>query len=164
MTTTAAFDALSFDSGSFADSSFLFEDTAQLTSNETFSGGFFFAFEQETARRRKRRKEMEEEEERAQQAQDALDRQIAAFMHEQMRKDEDRADIDRLKRLVRSADLKRSDESLNDRVRAALDRVMPTMISANQQADNYSAWEALYRELQRQLEEEEHAVMMLLLH
>src|SRR5689334_7344173 len=98
MTTASAFDSVSFDVASFDEGSFLFEGVAPavVPTTETFSGGFFYAFEQETARRRKRRREMEEEEERAKEAQDALDRQIAAFMHEQIRKDESRAELARL--------------------------------------------------------------------
>jgi hypothetical protein len=121
--------------------------------DETFSGGFFVAFEREQARRRKRQKELDEAEEAAKEIQEALDREIAQLLHQQEREDERRAELDRLKGLVAKFD--RIDDDTNERVVKAFAR-------ARAQA-NVSAYLALERELQRAAEEEEFAILMLLL-
>lgn len=116
--------------------------------------GFYIAYEQELRRREKMRRKRLEDEEEALKAQDAISREIAQLLHEQERKDAERADLARLKALVaqyRASDL----TDLAPRVIAAYTRALVQ--------ENFSALEALDRELRRQMEEEEMAVMLLLL-
>lgn len=120
------------------------------------SGGwpFYIAYEQELARRQRACRKRLEDEEEALRVQDAISREIARLLHEQERKDAERADLARLKALVaqyRESDLK----DLAPRAAVAYARAL---LQAN-----FSALEALDRELRRQMEEEEMAVMLLLL-
>lgn len=120
---------------------------------DTFSGGFLYAYEREQARRRKKRREQEEREEAARELQDKVDREIAELLARQEAEDERRAELDRLQRLVR--DHSRDQLQLSNRAKVAYVRALTQA--------NFSAMEALDRELQRMLEEEEVAALMLLL-
>lgn len=119
---------------------------------EEFTGGFLFAFEQEMARRRKKRKEIEEREQAAQDLKDQVEREIAAFLYEQEKADERRAELQRLRSLVRAH--ARAQSELTERAQRAYARALAQ--------ENFSAMQALEREIERMLEEEEAALMILL--
>lgn len=116
-------------------------------------GGFFFAYEQERARRRRKQREEEERDEAARELQDKVDREIAELLRIQEAKDEERDNLARLQRLVRQHS--REELMLSDRAKVAYMRALTQA--------NFSAMQALDRELQRMLEEEEIAALMLLL-
>lgn len=120
---------------------------------DTGSGGFLYAYELEQGRRRKRRREQEEREEDAQALQDQVDREIAQLLRKQEAEDERRAELDRLQRMVR--DHSKNELELSDRAKIAYVRALTQA--------NFSAMEALDRELQRMLEEEEITALMILL-
>lgn len=120
---------------------------------ETFSGGFLYHYELEQARRRKRKREREQLEEEARQLQDKLDREIALLLHQQQEADERQEELNRLQRLVRG--YSNAQLQLSDRAKIAYVRALTQA--------NFSAMEALDRELQRQLAEEEITALMILL-
>jgi hypothetical protein len=117
-------------------------------SDSQSSGGWLFlnTYELELKRRRKREKERRELEEETEQIQDALDRQIAQLMREQEAIDDKRQDFERLAKLAKeSADLEAA-RQYSERVAKALERAITK--------GNYSALEALDRELRRAREDE----------
>jgi hypothetical protein len=118
-----------------------------------FGGGFLYAYELEQSRRRKKRREQEDLEEDAEALKDQMDREIALLLRKQEAEDERRAELDRLQRLVR--DHSRNALELSDRAKIAYVRALTQA--------NFSAMEALDRELQRMLEEEEITALMILL-
>lgn len=120
---------------------------------ETFTGGFLYAYELERARRRKRKREQEEREEEARTLQDKVDAEIALLLAKQEAEAERQAELDRLQRLVR--------QHSNDQLQLS-DRAKIAYVRALTQA-NFSAMEALDRELQRQIDEEEITALMILL-
>ena len=118
-----------------------------------FSGGFlhaFEAFEAQRAAKRRKRKKLEDESEAIQHE---LDRQIAQLLREQEARDEAREEHERLTRLVQEFGTQA--QELSDRTKIAYVRALVQQ--------NFSAIEALDRELQRQLQDEEVAVLMMLL-
>lgn len=121
--------------------------------DEAFSGGFVFAYEREVGRRARRRREQEQLEEDTESIQEEIDRKIAVLLRKQEYEDERRAELNRLNKLVIDFAKERSDLS---------DRVQKAYVRALTQA-NFSALEALDRELQRMLEEEEITALMILL-
>lgn len=116
------------------------------------AGGWaaFFAYEEDRDKRRKRYQEIDEAEEATQELA-PVDAEIAKFLHQQERKDEQRAELDRLRALVNQ--FPRSD--MPPRVQAAIDKA-----STKQ---TVSALINLKKELQRMAEEEEMAVLMFLI-
>lgn len=116
-------------------------------------GGFLYAYELHRAARRKRKREQEEREEEAQALQDKVDAEIALLLAQQEAETERKAELDRLQKLVR--------EYSNDQLQLS-DRAKIAYVRALTQA-NFSAMEALDRELQRQLDEEEITALMILL-
>lgn len=139
----------------FAASPSGFTPPTPVSPPETFSGGYGFlnAYEREQARRRRRRRKQEELEEESRNLQDKVDREIAELLRIQEAKDEERDNLARLQRLVRQ----HSDEALqlSDRAKVAYMRALTQA--------NFSAMQALDRELQRMLEEEEISALMFLL-
>jgi hypothetical protein len=120
--------------------------------DETFTGGFVYAFEREMARRRKEARERMQAEEQAKELQDALDREIAELMHKQEAERAKAQELERLKALVsRHANSGTS----SDRVDKAYARALAQQ--------NMSAYLALTRELERMMEEEELIVLTMLL-
>lgn len=115
-------------------------------------GGFYDEFERHYRQRQQRLKELEEAEESENEIQSALDAQIAQLLHEQERKDQERQDRERLLSLAQQAQRIYSD--LSERTASAL--------LAAQEKQTLAALEAFERELNRQLEEEQFAVLMLL--
>lgn len=117
------------------------------------SGGFLYAYELERTHRARKKREREELEEDARTIQDRIDREIAELLHRQEAEDDRRAELSRLQRLVQ--DHAKSALDLSDRAKIAYVRALTQA--------NFSAMEALDRELQRQLEEEEITALMILL-
>lgn len=120
----------------------------------SFSGGFLYEYERSQSIRARKRRELEEREAEAERLEDEASREIAQFLHQQEAVDEERQELDRLRELVRTH-RRESATELTDRVRQAFTRVLLQ--------ENFSALEALQRELRRMLEEEEIAALMLLL-
>jgi hypothetical protein len=108
---------------------------------------FALQYERELARRRQRKEEQERLEEEAEQLQDKLDREIALLMREQERQDAKRDEIARVKQLADMISAKEAAEQYGERVAKALERA--------RMQGNFSALEALDREIQRARAEEE---------
>lgn len=125
--------------------------------DESATGGWLFLnyYEAELQRRKareRRRKELEEETERIE---DDLDRNIAQLLREQEAKDEKRKDLERLAIIAKqNADLEAA-RQYSERVAKAYERALVQ--------GNFSALEALDRELKRAAEEEEFLMMALML-
>jgi hypothetical protein len=112
-------------------------------------GGFGFAnlYEIELQRRRRRKKEREEIEEATEQIADETDRQIAQLLRTQEAKDEKRKELQRLAEIVRqNADIEAA-RQYGEKVAKAYERAL--------MQGNFSALEALDRELKKVREEEE---------
>jgi TolA-binding protein len=117
------------------------------------SGGFLYDYGlylRRAAKKRRRQKELEEE---ARALKDKVDREIAELLRLQEVEDEKRDNLARLQRLVQ----KHSKDALE-----LSDRAKIAYVRALTQA-NFSALEALDRELQRMIEEEEITALMILL-
>lgn len=118
-----------------------------VVAQETFTGGFFVAFDREVARRRKRLKELEEREEETERIQAETDRQIAELFRAQEREATEREENERLQRLAKQYRTDAAIEALGERTAKALSRAAVQ--------GNFSAIEALIREVQRAIEEEQ---------
>lgn len=140
--------------GSTPSNTFTVEVAAIVVDGTVTGGGFWPHLDLQAARRRKRLREIEEAEEDAQRLADDTDREIALLLREQERKDEFRANLERLNALVRQHADVESQAAMSERVQKALARAMAQ--------ESVSALIALQRELDRMLEEEEIAVIMLL--
>lgn len=120
---------------------------------ESNSGGwaFFLRYEQERdRRRRKRREELEAQE--AEETLPPVDQEIAKILHKQEREDERRQEVERLRKLVSEhSDMRFDSPKLNQAFQKAAER------------QSLSSLLKLDKELRRQLEEEEIAVLLLLL-
>lgn len=114
------------------------------------SGGFYF--EEHILRRRKRQQELLEAEKAEEELQDKIEREIAQLLHEQERKDEERRDLERVKSLV----------SQYGKLADVSERVSQALLEA-QQKETAASYLKLQREFERMLEEEEHAVLMMLI-
>lgn len=118
-----------------------------------FTGGFLYAYERARAARRKRLQEEEELEEQARALQDKVDREIALLLRAAEAEQARQAELDRLQGLVRAHS--NAQLQLSDRAKIAYVRALTQA--------NFSAMEALDRELQRMIEEEEITALMILL-
>lgn len=116
---------------------------------------FLSAFEAELSRRQLEQRAREERELASRAIDDQVTRDIALFMRQQETQDARRAELERLHGLIQEH-ARDPGIDLADRARVAFTRAL--------MQGNYSALEALEREVSRQFEEEEHAVLMLLLH
>jgi hypothetical protein len=114
-------------------------------------GGWYWLYDAELQRRKRRKRELDEAKEAVEKIDDRVDREIAELLQKQQREDEKRQNLERLRSLA--AEFPRSDAP--PRVAAALDRV--------RERQSLSALLKLDKELKRMLEEEELAVMMMLL-
>jgi hypothetical protein len=120
-----------------------------VASTTSVSGGwlFFNEYEQELRRRQKRKKEQEELEEATEQIEDTTDRQIAQLLREQEAKDEKRKELQRLAEIVRqNADIEAA-RQYGAKVAKAYERALTQ--------GNFSALQALDRELKKARDEEE---------
>lgn len=122
-------------------------------SPETFSGGFLYAYELERSHRHRRKREQDELEAEARALQNKVDAEIALLLRAKEAEEERQAELDRLQSLVRNHSNRALE--LSDRAKIAYVRVLTQA--------NFSALEALDRELERMLFEEESAALMLLL-
>jgi hypothetical protein len=118
------------------------------------AGGLWYSYEMEAARRRKRKRDLEAAQAEAERIGDETDREIALLMQESERKAEFRHGVERLRAIVGQFADREAEAAMAERVRVALAR------AAAQQS--VSSLLALQRELDRMLEEEEIAIVMLL--
>jgi hypothetical protein len=117
------------------------------------SGGwaFYLRYEQERERRRKKRREQQEAEDAVEEL-PPVEKEIAQILHKQERIDESKKELERLKGLVQEF---RDIPLLSEKATEALERA--------RQRGLRSDLAKLDRELKRMLEDEEMAVLMLLL-
>jgi hypothetical protein len=120
---------------------------------ETNAGGwaFYLRYEQERDRRRKKRREQEEAEEAVQEL-PPVEKEIAQFLHKQERIDESKKELERLKGLVTEF---REIPLLSEKASEALEKARLRGLRSD--------LAKLDKELKRMLEDEEMAVLMLLL-
>lgn len=121
---------------------------------EAFTGGFFMHFERHATRRDREREEREAAIEATKALEAEVDREIAQFLHEQQAQEAQRKELDRLSTLVAQFADRQAELAFNERVAKAYARALAQQ--------NASALLALERELGRQLEDEEFAVLMAL--
>lgn len=119
----------------------------------SYAGGFFYDLDSERARRRRKHEEQHDLEEQSKGLTDEVNREIALLLRRQETEDERRAELKRLQELVHK--YSRNALDLSDRAKIAYARALTQA--------NFSAMEALDRELQRMLEEEEITALMILL-
>jgi hypothetical protein len=120
---------------------------------EVTGGGFWPAYERYRATRIRKKREQEELEEEARALQDKVDREIALLLRAAEAEQARKAELDRLQALVKAHS--NAQLELSDRAKIAYVRALTQA--------NFSAMEALERELQRQLDEEEITALMILL-
>lgn len=121
-------------------------------SDEVTGGGWalFIRYEQERERRRRRKRKEEEAKEALEQLPE-VEKEIGEFLQKQEREDERRKDLERLKSLAREF----PKTELPKRVQSAIDRV--------NERQTISSLINLEKELRKLAEEEEIAILMLLL-
>lgn len=123
------------------------------SSRNSAGGGWASSYDRYLDRKRKKRKreiELAEAEEAAQQL-DAVESEIARLLHEQEKKDLERAESERLLRMARRyAD----SVEIADKLREAMAKAAAL--------ETFGALEALKRELERTAEEEEVALLLIL--
>lgn len=143
--------------GSLASSGFLtitgvarLDDGAVVVTAEQNAGGwpiFAMHYEQELSRRRRERQRQLEIEDDAEQIPEEVSREIAALLHEQEAKTARRQELERLRDLAATLGAEEAERQLGQRVAAALTRAV--------ERGNYSALEALDREIKRATDDEE---------
>lgn len=125
------------------------------TTADVFSGGFVFAYEHEMeSRRRQRRKRKDDEEQALAAVETPFEREIATLLHAQEAQDERRAELARLQRLVTQFAERKAEQAFTERVSRAFERAI--------KQPNASALLALEREVERQMDDEDFAVLMML--
>lgn len=144
--------AVGIDAGAITFNGQLF--TASITNIGNSSGGWYAVMELHSMQRRGKRKELEDAQEAEKTIEQEIDRNIAKLLHEQEAKDEERKDLSRIRALV----LKYKDTAPVD---IDSERVQKALMEAQKKATTANL-ERLQREFERMLEEEEHAVLMLL--
>lgn len=117
---------------------------------ETFTGGFWYAFERERIEQERRRRKKEEEDAEVERL-EAVEREIAQLLRAQEEKDADRKELERIGKLAAKY---AGSEPFTDRLAKAIDRA-----NATQSADAYIK---LMLEAERQLREEEQALLAFL--
>lgn len=117
------------------------------------SGGweFYESFDRERRRHKQRLAELDEQEEAEQRIKDEKDAEISKLLHEQERKDFERDQLARLKNLAMKYSAQDAD---TERVKTAL--------IAAQQMQTFATLQRLAREIERQLQEEEFVLLLLL--
>jgi hypothetical protein len=113
---------------------------------------FSLRYEMELARRRKRERERRELEEESERIDEPVSREIASLLREQERKDDKRAELDRLRVLAEGFAAQEARAQYGERVSAALERAL--------RQGNFSALEALDREIGRARRDEEDFLML----
>lgn len=112
------------------------------------SGGFWYAYEFERAKRELRRRRKEHEDAEVEQLQD-VEREISQLLRAQEEKDAERREFERLSQLA--AKYADKNEDMNERVRKALARANATHSAA--------AYAKLMLEIEKQMNEEEQALI-----
>ena len=141
----------------FQRTGFAFQQELSQTEQQVTGGWehFLLRYEHELASRRKRKRELEELEEERELIEDQQTREIARLLSIQEAKDEKRKELDRLSALAKQADAEREAMAYNERIGRAYMRAVLQQ--------NFSALEALDRELRRDQEEQEFLTMSILL-
>lgn len=125
-----------------------------LGSAQGSSGGFFYDFGEHISQRRKKQQALAESRDAEESIEQEIDRSIAHLLHAQESKDEERKDIERIRALVQ--------QHKDSAIDVDSERVLKAVDEAKEKQTRASL-EKLQREFERMLEEEEHAVLMLLL-
>jgi hypothetical protein len=113
--------------------------------------GFYASYERALKQKRNRDRELEEAEAAQRQLQDETERELARFLQEQERKDAERQNIERLRKLVNQAN---AAELQDERIRQALEFA--------QLRQSQASLEKLQREIEKQQDEEAFVLMLLL--
>jgi hypothetical protein len=121
-------------------------------STDVFSGGFLYEYERGFQRRLREQRELDDAEAATREIANEIDREIAQLLHAQEQRDLERRELERLSRLVTEYTDAQAADALNERVQKAFLRAQVQLST--------SALLALDREVQRQMEEEEFAVLM----
>jgi regulator of protease activity HflC (stomatin/prohibitin superfamily) len=153
----ASFASTAFDVASFSELAFFFDgdqpEPEPEVDAESDAAGWRFYLRYEAARERRRRKREEQlEAEEAVQALPPVEKEIAQILHKQERIDESKTELRRLKALV---DQYRQVPNLSTRATEAYERARVRGLRSD--------LAKLDKELKRMLEDEEMAVLMLLL-
>ncbi len=148
----SAFADTAFATTAFAETAFDF-GTGPVVVAADPSGGFFFGFDHARARREKRKRELAEMAAEQQSIEDAQAREIAQLLHAQEAKDAEREDLARLQALA-----DKFAKPGNEVPRALL----ATVMKAHEERTK-NALEQLQREFSRMLEDEEAAVIAMLM-
>jgi hypothetical protein len=135
--------------------SITFNGSAYVPVSDAGGGYDLYYLAHDYAKRRKAQIERQKEEEEAEEAlKDSIDREIARLMHEAERREVESRELSRLKELVRKYEEQSVIEGENQRIKSALEAA---------QAGTFSVFDRLQREIERMFEEEEYAVLLLLL-
>lgn len=121
---------------------------------ERNSGGWFYDFEQHRERWKNRERQLEEAEESAKQLESRVDREIAELLQQDERKAAFQENISRISRLVAGFADSEAEQAMSARAAQALARARAQ--------ESVGTLLALQREMDRMLEEEEFAVLMML--
>src|SRR5690606_13597452 len=99
---------------------------APVTTEEEATGGgyFLYHYEREMAQRRREKKRREEAEEESQRLADEVEREIALLLRKQEEEDDRRAELERLRTMVRKHSDRKLDAELSERAIVAYTRVL----------------------------------------
>ena len=132
-------------SGSDSSNAFDIVVTEEAVSEETYSGGWWDAYDYEYQRRKRKQEELEALEAKAEQIQDKLDRELAEELRKQDREAERIAELKRLTKLA-------------EKHQRELENVIPPKVLKSAESaiieGTYSKMERFERELKRAREEE----------
>lgn len=129
-------------------------DAAAPTVQESFSGGFFDAFEREQFRRAAKRRRKLEEEDELRAIQDATDREIAQLLRVQEARDAERDDLAQLKRLTENV-AREAQQAFTERTAMAYAKALAQQ--------NTAALLAFERAVRQQIDEEDMTALLFLL-
>lgn len=118
-----------------------------------FSGGFGLAFEAHRTRRHRRKEREQQEQREVDEIQAELDREIARLLYEQQAKDADRDDLARIQKMA--------DQYAG--TRQAVPRNIAAALLKAQEERSRNALEQLQREMERMLQDEEIAALLVIL-
>jgi hypothetical protein len=150
----ASFSELAFDTSAFSSLAFFFDgESPEPPVVESNAGGWalYFRYEQERDRRRRRKRELEEAEDAVEKLPDPVSKEIGLLLQKQEREDERRKELERLRSLVEQFPR----TSLPPKAQKAVERV--------RERQSLSSLINLEKELRRMAEDEEYAVLMLLI-
>ncbi len=119
------------------------------------SGGIWYEMEALRERARRRQKRKEDEDRETQEIQDQRDREIAKLLKKQEAKDDERAELARIQALA--------DRYAGQAMKEGVPRSVATAVLKAHEERSRNALEQMQREIQKLLDEEEQAVISLLL-